>query len=154
MSFQMSMSHSYYTFFSIDSPGNQTIVSRSQTFRLTAEGLESMVAFICQDPPMSDLSNNHHSFVLFSVTFRGVEYRHNKTLRKTLWHILKILCRKLEIFHILLKIQRLVDPDKPLVITVVNSTAFFFREGVWRQRHLCFQVECYKNVTHMSPEIL
>ncbi len=112
MSFQMSMSHSYYTFFSIDSPGNQTIVSRSQTFRLTTEDLESMVAFICQDPPMSDMSNNQSQFVLFSVTFRAVEYRHNKTLCKTLWHILKILCRKLEIFYILLKIQFLVDPDK------------------------------------------
>ncbi len=28
------------------------LVSRSQTFRLTAEGLESMVAFIGQGPPM------------------------------------------------------------------------------------------------------
>ncbi len=30
----------------------------------------------------------------------------------TLGHILKIICRKLKIFHILLKIQCLVDPDK------------------------------------------
>ncbi len=28
------------------------LVSRCQTFRLTAEGLESMVAFIVQGPPM------------------------------------------------------------------------------------------------------
>ncbi len=37
-----------------------------QTFRLTAEGLEYMAAFIGQGPRQSQ-------FVSFSVTFRGVE---------------------------------------------------------------------------------
>ncbi len=44
----------------------RTLVSHSQTFRLTAEDLEYMAAFIGQGPRQSQL-------VSFSVTFRGVE---------------------------------------------------------------------------------
>ncbi len=39
-------------------------------------------------------------------------------------HIFKILCRKLYIFNIVLKIQLLVDPDKRSS-SVVNKTAYF-----------------------------
>ncbi len=48
------------------------LVSRSQTFRLTAESLEYMAAFIGQGPPMTDMSNNQSQIVSFSVMFRGV----------------------------------------------------------------------------------
>ncbi len=48
------------------------LVSRSQTFRLTAEGLECMVAFIGRGR-LSDMSNNQSQLFSVSVTFRGVE---------------------------------------------------------------------------------
>ncbi len=52
------------------------LVSHSQTFRLTAESLESMAAFIGQWGPwgrLTDMSNNQSQFVSFSVTFQEVE---------------------------------------------------------------------------------
>ncbi len=56
--------------------------------------------------PRGHKATNHVSFcVMFSI---------NRPVCKTLEHIWKFLCRKLYIFHILLKIQRLVDPDKNL----------------------------------------
>ncbi len=42
---------------------NAKLVSRSQTFRVTAEGLESMAAFIGQGPPM-----NKHWTIVFLLT--------------------------------------------------------------------------------------
>ncbi len=73
----------------------------------------------------------------------------NRQVCKTLRRILKILCRELEIFHILLKIQRLVDPYKRSS-SDVNATAFFFREGVWRHR-IFVAGGTLKNATHTSP---
>ncbi len=77
-------------------------------------------------------TTNHSSFRSASRFGAWKCCHNNKPVCETLGCILKILCRELDIFHILLKIQRLVDPDKRSVITFVNTTAFFFREGVWR----------------------
>jgi len=43
--------------------------------------------------------------------------------------------------HIHLKIQRLVNHGKRSYVTVVNTTAFFFHELVWRHT-ICFQADC------------
>ncbi len=52
-------------------------------------------------------------FVQCHVSGRGnVATITDRPVCETLGRILKILCRELQIFHILLKIQRLVDPDK------------------------------------------
>ncbi len=42
-------------------------------------------------------------------------------------------------------------PDKRFVVTFVNTTDFFFHEGVWR--HACHLVSggMLKNATHTSP---
>ncbi len=53
-----------------------SVVSHSQSFRLTAEGLEYTAEFIGQARPwgrLTGMSNNQSQFVSFSVTFRGVE---------------------------------------------------------------------------------
>ncbi len=77
------------------------------------------------------MSNNQSQFVSFSVTFRGVESHHNnRPVCETLGCFLKFLCREHEIFHILLKIQHLVDTYKRSPFTFVNTKAFFFHEGV------------------------
>ncbi len=64
--------------------------------------------------------------------------------------ILKIICRELEIFHTLLKIQHLVDPDKCFAVMFVNTTAFFFREGVWRHSIFVPRWNIKERNTHVS----
>jgi len=52
------------------------IVSHSQTFRLTAEGLDYIAAFIDQGPPryhLTDMQSNQSQFVLFCAMFRSVK---------------------------------------------------------------------------------
>ncbi len=63
------------------------LVSCSQAFRLTAEGLECMVAFIGKG-----MSNNQSQFILFSVTIWERGNVTTITVCQTLGHILKILC--------------------------------------------------------------
>ncbi len=83
--------------------------------------------------PFDTCQTTNHSLFLSASRFGKWKCRDNiRPLCKTPRCILKILCRKCVIFHILLKKQRLVDPDKAFVVTFVNTTAFFFREGVWR----------------------
>ncbi len=66
------------------------LVSRSQTFRPTAEGLEYMAAFIGQGPPM----RSFYLHVKQPITVNFVQ-RHNKTVCETLECLLKIIWRKL-----------------------------------------------------------
>ncbi len=76
-------------------------VLRSQTFRMTAEGLECMVAFIGQGLPMRPF--DRHVKQPITVRFRSAsrfgawECRHNNRQLTvwTLWRILKILCLEL-----------------------------------------------------------
>ncbi len=95
------------------------VVSRSQTFRLTAEGLEIDDILHWSRPAHEAVwpkyqTTNHNSFRSAS-RFGAWKCRHNnRPVWETLGRILKILWRKLEIFHILLKIQHLVYPDKHL----------------------------------------
>ncbi len=76
------------------------LVSRSQNFRLTAESLECMVAFIGQGPPMKPFDRHVKQPITVSFIQRHVSGRGNvATITdqcvKTLGRILKILCRKL-----------------------------------------------------------
>ncbi len=54
-----------------------TIVSRSQTFRLTAEGLESMAAFIGQGPPMRPFDQHVKQPITVRFVQRHVSGRGN-----------------------------------------------------------------------------
>ncbi len=49
-----------------------------------------------------------------------------------------------------MKIQRLVDPDKRFAVTFVNTTAFFFREGVWRHSIFVPRWNIKERNTHVS----
>ncbi len=51
--------------------------------------------------------------------------------------------------ELLLKIQRLVDPDKH-PSSVVNTMAFFFREGVWRHGIFVSRRNVKERETHVS----
>ncbi len=61
---------------------------------------------------MTGEATNHVLFCAESCLGAWKCPHNNRLVCKTLGHILKSLCRELYIFHILLKIQCLVDPDK------------------------------------------
>ena len=125
------------------------LVSRSQTFRLTAEGLDSIAAFLGQeDVWLTYNATNHSSFCSasclgacqYNVDVPTITDRHafNKLfIQERCASLLQQWSRKL---HILLKIQRLVDPGKRSFVSVVNTTAFFFHEGFWCHG-ICFQTD-------------
>ncbi len=93
-------------------------------------------------------TTNHSSFRSAS-RFRAWKCHHNnRPVCKPLRRILKILCRELWIFHILLKIQHLVDPDKR---TVVNTTAFFFRD-FWLHAIFVSRWNVKERDTHISQK--
>ena len=117
------------------------IVSRSQTFRLTAEGLESIAAFLGQEDVWLTYNATNHSSFCSASCLGACQYNvdvptitdrraFNKLfIQERCASLLQQWSRKL---HILLKIQRLVDPGKRSFVSVVNTTAFFFHEGFWR----------------------
>ncbi len=75
------------------------LVSRSQTFRLTAEGLKSMVAFIGQGPPMMPFGQHqttNHSSIRSVSRFGAWKCLHNnRPVCETVRCFLKILCCEL-----------------------------------------------------------
>ncbi len=92
---------------------------------------------------------NQSQLVCLAARFRAWKCRHyNRPECKTLGRILKILCHKLLIFHILLKIQR---SWWALVVTVVNTTAFFL-EGVWHYIIFFFTWNIKEHYTHVSQK--
>ncbi len=98
---------------------------------------------------LTDMSNNQSQFVLFSVTFRGVEM--SPPVCKTLGCILKILFHELWIFHILLKIQRLVDPDK--CHHSCKHDGFLLSWGVWRHGIFVSRWNVKERDTHVIQPI-
>ncbi len=100
----------------------------SQTFRLTAEGLEAMATFIGQGLPMTCQTTNHSSFRSAS-RFGAWKCHHNNSVNSRMY-FKDSMPQTLNISH------TFENPAfswswQALVVTVVNSTAFFFREGVW-----------------------
>ncbi len=90
-----------------------------------------MAAFIGQGPPMRQFDQHVKQpitvrFVSFCLSrFGAWKCHHNdKPVCETLRCILKILWRKLEIFHILLKIQFSICPEKRLPCLHLKYTMF------------------------------
>ncbi len=122
-----------------------TLVSRSQTFRLTAEGLECIVAFIGQGPPLSltDMSNNQSQFVSFSVTWK---WSHNnrpvcETLRCFYGANFKYFTYfwKSSVYLILVSVRRHICKHDRFHVRGFGATAFLFPGGT------------LKNATRTSP---
>ncbi len=73
--------------------------------RPNAEVLGTLAALNGQSPPKTSHDWEVKRSIMFCAAITDL-------MCKTLGHILKILCCKLEMFHIFLKIQHLGDPDK------------------------------------------
>ncbi len=122
---------------------NAYFVWKQKHFRLTAEGLEHMAAFIGRGPPMRPFDRHVKQpitvhFVQRHVSGRGNVTTITKLVCETLGCNLKKLYRKLYIFHILLKIQPLVDSDKRLP-HICKHDGFLLSWGGLASRPLCFQ---------------
>ncbi len=88
-----------------------------------------------------DRQTNNRSLFRSESCFGAWKCHHNnKLVCETLGCILKILCHKLLIFHILLKIQHLVDPDK-CSRHICKHDGFLLSLGGLAPQHLCFQMD-------------